>query len=256
MALGTKQRVAGWLEQHGIVVYPTWRQPTFDLEHHIKEFFEKYQVDTVFDVGANDGQYADLLRRYIGYEGLIVSFEPIPELAAKLEQRAKQDPKWVVYRMALGDEDGRLPLTVSASSVFSSFLDADSEQGVDDFDRAMTPQRRVEVEVRRLDGLLPEIARQHQMRNIYLKVDTQGFDQRVIAGAGAAMERFCGVQSEMSLLPIYKGQPDAWTSLDTFRSKGFEITGLFPVSRDRHLRLIEFDCVMVRGSLIEQRRPA
>jgi hypothetical protein len=30
---------------------------------------------------------------------------------------------------------------------------------------------------------------------------------------------------------------------------GFDITGLYPVSRDRSLRLIEFDCVMINRSV-------
>jgi FkbM family methyltransferase len=248
-----KQRFTGWLEQRGVAVCPTWRLPRLDLERHLKDFFQTYHVDTVFDVGANDGQYAELLRRYIGYKGLIVSFEPIPELARNLEARAASDPQWVVYPMALGSEDGRLPLAVTADSVFSSFLPTDDERRPADYQRPMTIRRQEDVEVRRLDGLLPELARRFEMRNMYLKIDTQGFDQQVIEGAGAALEGFCGVQSELSLIPIYKGMPDAWTALEGLRSRGFDITGLFSVSRDEHLRVIEFDCVMVRRTLIADR---
>jgi hypothetical protein len=33
------------------------------------------------------------------------------------------------------------------------------------------------------------------------------------------------------------------------RNEGFDITGIFPVSRDAMMRVIEWDCVMVNGDL-------
>jgi hypothetical protein len=58
------------------------------------------------------------------------------------------------------------------------------------------------------------------------------------------------MQSEVSMMPLYEGMPTFAESIETFSSLGFDVTGLFPVSRDERLRVIEFDCTLIstRGS--------
>ena len=52
-------------------------------EQHLKRFFAHFDIDCVFDVGANVGQYATALRDRVGFRGQIISFEPNPATAAK-----------------------------------------------------------------------------------------------------------------------------------------------------------------------------
>ena len=46
--------------------------------------------------------------------------------------------------------------------------------------------------------------------------------------------------------PLYDGMPALHDSLSRFQELGFGISGLFPVSLDSNLEVIEFDCVAVR----------
>lgn len=52
-------------------------------------------------------------------------------------------------------------------------------------------------------------------------------------------------QTEMSLVPIYKEMPNFVEVYQTLKSEHFAITGIFPVSRDKSSRIIEFDCIMI-----------
>src|SRR5260370_969694 len=85
------------------------------------------EIDTVLDIGGNEGQYATMVRR-AGFRGKIISFEPLAEAHSKLRQAAARDPLWTVApRMALGDHEGTLLMHVaanSASSIGRAELDA------------------------------------------------------------------------------------------------------------------------------------
>jgi hypothetical protein len=56
----------------------------------IAKLFQALKIDCVFDVGANEGQYARMLRSEVGYTGPIVSFEPVPAAAERLRRRLKK----------------------------------------------------------------------------------------------------------------------------------------------------------------------
>jgi len=77
-------------------------------------------VDTVIDIGANEGQFGRRLRGG-GYRGRILSVEPIPSVRERLESAVSDDPDWTVApAMALGAEPGRQSLAVAEASDMSS----------------------------------------------------------------------------------------------------------------------------------------
>jgi hypothetical protein len=100
------------------------------------------------------------------------------------------------------------------------------------------------VPVRRLDHVVEEL--NLGPRGVFLKMDTQGWDLEVIRGAEACLPRIAALQSEMSVVPIYEGMPSYLDMLRELHGRGFEPAAMFPVSRQADLRLIEFDCVLVR----------
>src|SRR5207249_3929494 len=77
------------------------------------EVLRQHNVDTVLDVGANDGGYGSELMR-AGYSGRLISFEPLPAVRAQLLLRARAWPgRWVVAPpVALSDRDGSATFNV------------------------------------------------------------------------------------------------------------------------------------------------
>ena len=93
-------------------------------ERHVAWLLRELEVNIVLDVGANLGQYARSLRAN-GYAGRIVSFEPVPHIADRLEKRASGDPDWQVLRCALGDRDETAEIHVGVGQArLSSLLPA------------------------------------------------------------------------------------------------------------------------------------
>lgn len=215
---------------------------------HVAWILEAYGVNCVIDAGAHTGQYAKSLRR-AGYAGRIASFEPLPHVVAKLREAAAVDPEWLVFPYALGKEDASIPMHV-VQGTMSSFLPP-SEFGNSRY-RRFDDEQLEEVEVRRLDGLLDDVLSGLASPRPYLKLDTQGYDLEAFAGLGSRASEFVGMQSEVALVRIYEGMPRMPQAVETYESAGFEITGMFPVSREKRTgRVLEFDCVMVRPDALQ-----
>ena len=88
---------------------------------------------------------------------------------------------------------------------------------------------------------------------LYLKMDTQGYDLAVVEGAGATLGRVLALQTEVALQPLYQDmRTTLCNTVPELRKRGFEVTGLFPVTRDKKdgLQIIELDCVMIRSRTV------
>lgn len=130
-----------------------------------------------------------------------------------------------------------MTIHVYEESVYSSFLEKlDSQQG-------LTPQ---EVQVKRLDDIFPSLIQGIESPKVFLKMDTQGFDLEVFKGAAGCLEHIVGIQSELSIQPIYKGMPHYLEALQVYESAEFELFNLSPVNRTDNGRIIELNCFMRR----------
>lgn len=226
--------------------YDIFRWPPLldELDGHLSGLLPRLGVNCVLDVGAHWGEYASLLRA-IGYEGRIVSFEPVHENADRLRARARSDSRWIVKEMALGGLSGRQLLNVPGDTVLASFLNP-TEFALRNFPDS-EPIRQEEVVVSRVDEILEDCTAGIDLPRVYLKMDTQGWDLEVFAGVSGRIDQIVALQSELSVVAICQGMPTYLEALEEYQRHGFELTGLYPIARDKQGRIIEFDAVMVRS---------
>lgn len=209
----------------------------------IARLLRTHQITLVFDVGANTGQYGQFLRD-AGYIGQIVSFEPLKSAHENLVASAKADAKWIIApRMALGDTQGEVALNVAGNSASSSLLPmSDAHLEVAPF---AAYSSRESVPLARLDGISEPYLGEHQ--GAFLKVDTQGYEDRVLSGAKGILHRIRGIQLELSLVRLYEGQCLFEEMYQTVRDLGFELHAIFPEFYDQASgRLLQFDGVFFR----------
>jgi FkbM family methyltransferase len=195
-------------------------------------------IDLVVDAGANRGQWARELRAE-GYRGEIVSFEPLSTAYAALEQAAMADQHWTTQRLALGDAAGEAELHVAGNDGASSSL-LEMRPAHDE----AAPQARYvgteRVPVARLDDL--ELGGDRLM----LKLDVQGNERAVLAGAAQTAGRVHAVECELSFVELYAGQA-LFEELLALLSD-FSLWALQPSWADpRTGRLLQADAIFVRG---------
>jgi FkbM family methyltransferase len=230
----------------GITIVPDWRVVELDGERHLRRLLDYLKVDCVFDVGANEGQYATFLRKEVGYAGRIISFEPNPAALHVLKARSAEDPLWNVEGFALGAKEGRAQFNAYSESSLASFRSVRLTRHVPPSMSTAT----IEVSVKALKDYLPEARRKWKFHRPFLKMDTQGFDLEVAKGAEERLGEFLGIQSEIAFQTIYDDAPNYVSALGFYDAAGFRISRIIPIHEIYFPELVEMDVIMIRNDLI------
>jgi FkbM family methyltransferase len=215
---------------------PEWQVDRVIEMTRLRDLLRSLAVNCVLDVGANRGQYAADLRA-VGYRGQIISFEPVRSEFEALQRAFAHDRRWSGLQVALGSVAGTANLIVPEATVFSSFLT---------LLRPMPGTTGADVEVLRLDGLLPGLLRGQPRPRVFLKMDTQGFDLEVFRGAETSLPWIVGLQSEISVEPLYAQMPHYLESLHAYEQRGYVLHHLAVVNRTSQQDLLELNCYMRR----------
>lgn len=174
-------------------------------------------IDLVFDCGANDGGFGREIRDR-GYNGSIVSFEPIPEAYSRLSSFIASDERWTAYKIALGDRNCLKDFFINKIEVMSSMKE------LNDFGYSTHAQvlRTEKVKVSRLDSFIddhPELSK----KRIYLKLDTQGSEMEILLGAGGRLREIAVLQAELPLIHSYENEPVWIEVVSWLRDEGFDL---------------------------------
>jgi FkbM family methyltransferase len=220
-----------------------WRRYRRAEERHLERLLAALEIDCVFDVGANAGQYATMLRDYCDYKGLIISFEPTPNLVEGLKTAASRDPLWHIEPVALGKAKGELIFRTWKQSQSNSFLPL-APGAADALSNADATE--IKVGVQTLNDIFPTLRSRYGFKRPFLKMDTQGYDLEVFAGGLSIMDQMLGLQSELSIQPYYDGAPDWLHALASYKAAGFILSTMIDNNDHQFPILHEMDCIMIR----------
>ncbi len=146
----------------------------------------------------------------------------LSEVFRLLERNAKYDPNWTVFNYAMGDVKEKREINVAGNSLSSSLLDI-LPSHLNAAPESKYIGKEI-IEVKTLDSIFDEIC--GNSRNIYLKIDTQGFESKVLKGAVKSLSKIDTVQMEMSLVPLYHGELLFDEMCVFMRGKGYTLIAL------------------------------
>ena len=206
-----------------------------------------HNVNLIFDVGANAGQFGVLLRE-IGFDGKIISFEPLSDAREILLNISKNDPQWqIALQTAIGEENGEIEIQIAGNSHSSSVLDM-----LDTHVRAAPDSKYIgkeKVALRTLDSIAPDYMDSNSIS--FIKIDTQGYETQVMNGAKKLMSQIVGLQVEISLVPLYKGQCLFDEMLKKLKNDGFELWSISTIFSDPNTaQLLQVDATFFRAPSI------
>lgn len=196
-------------------------------------------ISTVIDVGANIGGYGSDLRAF-GYTGHIISLEPLAGAFGELSRRAGPDPKWDCLNIAAGERDDETAINVASESASSSLLRMREEHRLGAPDTIFTGQESIRL--RRLDSLGLDVA-----SPAMLKIDTQGYEDKVLEGAAAILGGMSILECELSLAGLYDGQPPFRSMIDAVSDLGFGLVDIDPFFYEQVSgRVLSMDAIFVK----------
>lgn len=215
-----------------------WRRTWHALGSHLS-------VRTVIDVGANEGQFAQMIKGV--FPGCpVLSFEPLPHCRSALEKVLQDIPGSQLYDIALGDASGVIELRQTSFSPCSSMLVPNER-----LKREVTSLEEIDllkVQVSRLDDVLKPLS---LTPPLLIKLDVQGYESKVLAGATRALSLASAVVLEVSFVPLYEGQPLFDDIYQVMREHGFSYRGNLSqnVSRLDGV-IVEADALFVKSACL------
>lgn len=191
----------------------------FSNSYRLVLSFNEKKIDYILDVGANEGQFVKELRFY-GYKDKVLSFEPLLEAHKKLIEFSKDDNDWEIFRpLALGNKNTKNIINISKNSVSSSILNMSEEHIANSPDSKFISKQSIE-EIK-LDDIFNELKIEN--KNLFLKIDTQGYEFQVLEGAQKNLHLFKGILVEVSLTELYEGQKPWLEIISLIQGHGFKL---------------------------------
>lgn len=174
---------------------------------HIGEFLrlnrpwiKQAGIKTVIDIGAHAGEFSSAIRTILP-NVQIYAFEPQPDCYDRLRDRLGRHGCFDAFPVALGERSGQVKFWRNSFSKSSSVLEMASLHQEAFPWSARTAAVSVQLEM--LDSFLDRIK---LTPKVLVKIDVQGYEDRVLQGGLKLLKRVDYVVVEVSFRPLYDGQ--------------------------------------------------
>jgi FkbM family methyltransferase len=203
----------------------------------IVQNIEKTKVSKVLDIGANVGQFGIDIRRH-GFNGQIISFEPVKESFEKLSNTIKKHQPWDAFQLGLGAFESQQKIHVSGNAGLSSSLLTMGKIHINNFPESATVSTQ-KILVSTIDKQLAILG--VDPKKILLKLDVQGYESEVLKGTAKSLSQIPLCFLEVSIVPLYEGEVTLLPILNLLSESGHEVTDIFRGLKTKNGELLQID---------------
>lgn len=198
---------------------------------------EKSNISCVIDVGANVGQFGLDIRRH-GFQGLIVSYEPVRETCDLLTKTSKKHQPWKAIQLGLGASESERSINISGNDGLSSSFLQIGLLHLNNFPNSSTVSHQ-KVLISTVDAQLEFLGLRPE--EVMLKLDVQGFEAEVIKGAAQSLSRIPLCYLELSISPLYEGELSFLSNLNELYRNGHEVIDVYRGIKAKDGQLLQLD---------------
>lgn len=194
-------------------------------------------VSSVIDVGANVGQFGLDIRRY-GFQGQIVSYEPVNKTFGLLTQTIRRHQPWKAIQLGLGADESERLINISGNDGLSSSLLEMGSLHLENFPNSATVSQQ-KISISTIDNQLESLGILPQ--DIMLKLDVQGLEAEVLKGASKSLSKIPLCYLEVSIIPLYEGEISFLPILIELSKHGHEMIDVFRGIKGNNGQLLQVD---------------
>lgn len=207
----------------------------------------KLPIRTVLDIGACSGGFAQEILSPRFPNAVIHSFEPSPEAFPHLNAKAEASGgRHIAHNFGLGEMAETLTLHSAVDALPASSLLPSTAENTAAFPQVAKTQNFT-VQIKVLDdvaaALSPTIT-----DGVLVKIDVQGFEDRVIRGGRKTIAQALAVIVEIQNAYLYDGQPtfrDIFMELDAL---GFSFAGVLDQHTGTGGQVLYYDAIFVKSA--------
>ncbi|WP_276501744.1 FkbM family methyltransferase [Terrimonas pollutisoli] len=207
-------------------------------------WLEKLNIQTVIDIGANEGQFIKRIKKVLP-GAKIFAFEPIPSCFNKI---IAANADVTAFNIALSNEEGSTEINISNNLASSSFLEM-KELHKTSFPEAVFVGKET-VALKRLDNVLLDY---NLKNNLLIKLDVQGYEEKVIAGGEKTFAAASALIIETIFEPFYESQ---WLFDDIYKhftNNGFKFMGFAEQEHSRTSGIPLFaDAIFIKQEFVRR----
>jgi FkbM family methyltransferase len=202
-------------------------------------------INTIIDVGANEGQFTKMISNYFP-QARIYCFEPLPEPFKILEKWAEsRKGKVILFNVALGDIEGKVEMFSHLDHCFSSSLLKTTEI-CERLYPLTKKQSSLEVNLTKIDKVFIDLP-EGLIPDILVKLDVQGYEDRVIKGGIKTFRKARAFILEVSLDNLYHKQTSFKDIFLLLYDLGFNYIGNLEQSYAHDGHVIFIDAVFMKS---------
>jgi FkbM family methyltransferase len=176
-----------------------------DLFYYLENSLIRFNLETVYDVGASDGSYANDLSQYLHKDTKYHLFEPYqyPEIEVDV------DHQW--HRVYLSDVARKVKFYINDEFHTGNSYYREDTKAFDNIEPVEVSAVSLDKYVSDNNLPLPDL----------IKIDTQGSELDILKGASNCLKNASVLILELPLLPYNIGSPNIAEIIDYLRSKRF-----------------------------------